>query len=349
MTVPGWSPAPLSLDTLLSPEWLSEALGAAVVGSEIVEQLVTVASKVRFRVDYAPGVAADRPRDLCVKGYFASESAAFSRIGEIEVRFYRDLAPMVLTDLGVEVPGCVYTGIDPETGHGIVIMRDLVADGCRFLTALSPYGVDRAAATLEALARLHHADPVSAAGGTDWLAPRLSGYMDYVTPERLAQQLADGRSSAFSPAVADEVRLRTAFRTLSAKAANRPECVVHGDAHAGNVYLTPDGRPGLIDWQVLQLGPWALDVAYHLGAVLDVADRQEHERSLLDHYLGVRHSLGDPVPTPDAAWDDYRDSLVYGFWMWAITQRVERPVIETFVTRLGSAVEYHESLDRLGA
>jgi hypothetical protein len=39
---------------------------------------------------------------------------------------------------------------------------------------------------------------------------------------------------------------------------------------------------------------------------------------------------------------------VYGYFMWGITQRVERPVLETFVARLGSAVQDHASFDRLG-
>jgi hypothetical protein len=40
--------------------------------------------------------------------------------------------------------------------------------------------------------------------------------------------------------------------------------------------------------------------------------------------------------------------MVYGYFMWAITQRVDRPIIETFVARLGAAVQDHESFDRLG-
>ena len=39
--------------------------------------------------------------------------------------------------------------------------------------------------------------------------------------------------------------------------------------------------------------------------------------------------------------DRYREALAYGYFMWAITRRVERRVIETFVARLGSGARRH--------
>jgi len=339
------SPAPLDPEVLLSPEWCSEMLGVPVVAVERVEEQVTIAAKVRFRVTYADGAADGRSDAFCVKGYFAPESAGFVDLGQLEVHFYETLAPA----LGLEVPECVYAAIDPETGHGLVVMRDLVAAGCRFLTPLSPYSVDQTAQTLAQLARLHHGRPEEIAGTVDWLAPRLGNYLQYVPEARLQELLDDGRSASFAPEIADARRLRTAFATVAERAAARPEHVIHGDSHAGNLYLTPDGRPGLVDWQVIQLGPWSLDVAYHIGAVLDPADREHSEADLVREYLDARRALGDDVPDFATAWDDYRDALVYGLYMWAITQRVLRPVLEEHVARLGRAVEFHDSLARLGA
>ena len=335
------SPAPLDLDVVCSPEWCSGILGAPVVEVERVEELVTIASKVRFRVTYDDGTT----DALCVKGYFSPDSAGFVDLGQLEVHFYESLAPA----MGLEVPECVHTGIDPGTGHGIIVMRDLVDAGCTFLTPLHPYTPDQTAATLGQLARLHHTDPRAIVGEVDWLAPRLAGYLAYVPEERLQALLDDGRSAPFAPEIADARRLRAAFTTVAERAAARPEHVVHGDSHAGNLYLTPDGRPGLVDWQVIQLGPWSLDVAYHIGAVLDPADRERSEADLVREYLEARRALGDDVPDFASAWDDYRDALVYGFYMWAITQRVARPVLEEHVARLGRAVEHHDSFARLGS
>jgi aminoglycoside phosphotransferase (APT) family kinase protein len=304
---------------------------------------VTIASKVRFRVDYN-GPAGDVPDALCVKGYFSEGSRSFASLGQVEVRFYRELAP----HLGLRVPRAVHAGIDPESGHGMVLMNDLVATGARFLTALSPYSVDDVARTLEQLARLHTAQVPQRNGADDWLAPRFRGYLAAVTEERLQELLDDGRAAAFAPENRSAARLREAFTALVACADTGPTCLIHGDAHAGNLYLDADDQPGLVDWQLVQRGPWQLDVAYHLVAVLDIADRERCEADLVAHYLDAVRAHGGAPPPFAEAWDAYREALAYGYYLWAITQRVERPVIDTFVMRLGSALEAHETLDRLG-
>ncbi len=342
------SPAPLDLGVVCSPEWLDAVLaprfpGVRVAGTTVVEELRTVATKVRFRVSYKDNPAG-APEALCVKGYFAphSEGAA---AGLVEARFYATTAPL----LPLRVPQCVHAGVDPQTDHGLVLMEDLVAGGCTFLTALSPYTADQTAATLEQIARLHTADPGPLrAQDTSFLAPRLEGYLGYVSEERLQTQLDDGRADGLPPELRRADRLRAGLRALAAHSAAHASTLVHGDAHAGNLYLDPSGEPGLIDWQVVQWGAWELDVAYHVAAVLDVEERQRRERDLLRHYLeSVRAHGGAPPPESDA-WDAYRRALVYGHFMWAITQRVARPILETFAHRLGSAVAAHESLERLG-
>lgn len=339
------SPAPLELEEVLSPAWLAGVLATrsgpvTVSGATVVEEQVTIASKIRFVAHTDRGEQA-----LCVKGYLSPQGRAFATLGQLEARFYTELAPL----LDLRRPGCVHAGIDPESGHGLVLMDDLVAQGCTFLTALSPYSVEQAAATLELLARLHslQVDRPEVRAMT-WLAPRLAGYLGAVTEERLGELLGDGRADGLDPALRDPARVRAALAKVARRAERRPESVVHGDAHAGNLYLGPDGAPGLVDWQVLQFGPWELDVAYHVAAVLEVPVRRSAERDLLAHYLEARRRLGSEVPGLEEAWDRYRAAAAYGYYMWAITQRVERPVVEAFVERLGSAVEDHESFERLG-
>ena len=343
------SAAPLTVDEVLSPPWLDTVLaprypGVRVGATAVTESLVTIASKVRFDVTYAANPTG-APDALCVKGYFAPESASFASLGQMEARFYSEVAPRV----DVNVPPCVHTGIDPDTGHGIVVMEDLVAGGATFLTPLSPYSVDQTAATLEQLARLHAAGRAGlTADDTDWLAPRLTGYLEYVTEDRLQSQLDDGRAGGVAPEIRRADRLRAGLGVLAEHSAAAAACLVHGDAHAGNLYLDATGAPGLIDWQVVQWGAWELDVAYHVGAVLDIADREAHEQALLAHYLDAVRAHGGAPPSPADAWDAYRGALVYGYFMWGITQRVARPVVETHVRRLAAAVQHHDSFDRLG-
>jgi aminoglycoside phosphotransferase (APT) family kinase protein len=118
--------------------------------------------------------------------------------------------------------------------------------------------------------------------------------------------------------------------------------LVHGDSHAGNIFQTQQG-PGLIDWQLLQRGGWAFDVAYHIAAVLPIEVAEREERALLGHYLLTAGGLGCELPDAEEAWLQYREALIYGYYLWAITRRVDPPIINLFVNRLGSALARHES------
>ena len=86
--------------------------------------------------------------------------------------------------------------------------------------------------------------------------------------------------------VPDEVRdsqqLYDVYSQLSRQVATEsPWCVVHGDSHIGNVFLHADGHPSFVDWQLVQRGPWYLDVGYHLSSCLTIEDRRAHERDLV--------------------------------------------------------------------
>jgi hypothetical protein len=106
--------------------------------------------------------------------------------------------------------------------------------------------------------------------------------------------------------------------------------------------MTADG-PGLNDWQNYQRGLWAVDVAYHIAAVLPVEVAEREERRLLDHYLDAVRRFGGHAPDAESAWATYRMSPVWGYYLWAITRSVDPPIIYEFVKRLGSAVVRHDS------
>ena len=73
-------------------------------------------------------------------------------LGEITTKANLDYNK-IARKISVRVPTCVNAPVDE--GFGVVVMRDLIADGARFCTALEPFDADRAAASLEQLARLH--------------------------------------------------------------------------------------------------------------------------------------------------------------------------------------------------
>src|SRR6202008_4235525 len=148
-----------------------------------------------------------------------------------------------------------------EARQSVLIMRDLIAGGGRFCSALEAFTADQAAESVAEIAKLHAASGLLA--DTPWVTPRIGslGRMPHMTAEIL-QGLLDGpRGDNLSPAVRNGARLIAGMQALGDKDATRPQFLVHGDAHAGNTFRTERGM-GLIDWQVLQRSGWAIDVAY---------------------------------------------------------------------------------------
>lgn len=338
------APAPRSLDEALSPAFLSGALGVPVDGVQVEETLVSVATKVRFRIDTEPGAH----RAYCLKGLMDPDPPPVPvRVTRSEASFYRDLAPRV----GVAVPACRYTGIDPVVGNGLIIMEDVVAAGGRFLTALEPYSVEQAHDSVDQLATLHAAHWGDVGfGHLGRLGNRLAELADAPlrTDAELQALLDDQRGDPLPPAVRDGARVNAAVRALAQRTSGLGETLVHGDTHAGNLYVR-EGRTFLIDWQLLQRAHWSIDVAYHLGAVLSVDMRRRAERELLNHYLDrlAAHGVSD-VPDRAAAWEHYRAAVAYGYSMWAVARKNPRPIIDEFCLRLGTAVDDLECFAALG-
>jgi len=339
---------PDTLAEVLDPAWLSEALGLRFPGVTVASVrpgpiVSRVSTNARFRVAYRGDVPAGLPEELCVKGYFAdcSEAAAASRTAGVpEVLFYRRLARAS----GVRTLDCVYADVDPVTHHGVVITGDVAAQGATFLDALSPYTADQVAESLEQYAILHGRTWGSARVDEPWLGPRLEATMRARGLPEISGNLGGPIGSRVPEGVRDPDRLLGAVRRLARLLPDaRSRCLLHGDAHVGNLYLDAAGRPCLVDWQLVQRGPWFIDVGYHLGCTMSPEERRRSEADLLAHYLDRLRAEGVDAP----AWEDARRSvalgLVYGFFLWAITLKVAPPITTVMLERLGSAVDDHEA------
>ena len=339
-------PLPRTLEQALDPAWLTEALapvskGARVTEVETVELLKTVATKVRFKARYENGETGN----YCLKAFLdlPPDAPATNPTSVREADFYNKIANKIT----VRVPTCVNAPV--ADGFGVVIMRDLIVDGARFCSALEPFDADRAARSLEQLARLHMSHKVLEPSERDWLPRQLHwlAQATYTGPAAL-QELMDGPRGEGLPARSRNAEVLIAgLKALAALDETRPAVLIHGDCHAGNIFETKDGA-GLIDWQLLQQGGWALDVVYHISAALPIELAEKEERNLLNHYLDCVRRLGGEVPDAEVAWRQYRESAVYGYYLWAITRKVDPPIIVAFNQRLGSAVTRHESYKLLG-
>jgi phosphotransferase family enzyme len=340
-------PVPDDLDTALTPQWLTAALQPRYPGLEVravargpvVERLSTNA---RFTIE-CDGPAAV-PRQLCIKGYFGDAGRAIRFVGEPEAGFYRDLADST----GVRTLTCVYADIDAVTRHGVVISEDVVAAGGEFLDGSSSYSAAQVATSLEEFARLHASTwNDSRLHEFSWLKPRMSAAVDAwgegPTLDIMAANLL-GPNGAHLPAGVRDARLLLAAHRSVGTAEVQNRCVIHGDAHVGNLFLDSYGRPGLVDWQLVQRGAWSTDVGYHIAATLPVNERRRTEGDLLKHYLGCLESHGVQGPPFSDAWSALGAGIVHGFFLWSITTKVDPAVIRVLLTRLGNAAADHDAL-----
>ncbi|CUU56693.1 Phosphotransferase enzyme family protein [Parafrankia irregularis] len=341
-------PVPGTLDEMLSPDWLTGALGARFPGIAVTavtpgSVISRIATNARFRIECADGVPAGLSPDLCGKGYFTEAGHAFRHAGIPEACFYRDVAARS----GVRTLRSVYADVDPRERQGVVITEDVIVEGAEFLDARSDYTPDQAAESLAQLATLH-ASTWGAAdlATTEWLAPRLTSYLQLRGVDDIRVNF-DGPIGAGVPAeVRDADRLVRAYRSLATLTAqdDEPWCVIHGDAHVGNVFLDGAGRPSFLDWQLVQRGPWYLDVGYHIASALTVSDRRRTERDLVAHYLDRLRAAGVEAPPDNAVWPGIGRGIIHGLYLWAITLKVDPAVTSLLLTRLGTAAADHDAL-----
>jgi phosphotransferase family enzyme len=340
---------PDTLEEAMSPDWLSAALGQRFRSIRVTSAtrgpiVSRVSTNARFRIACADPLPDGLPAHLCIKGYFSdcSESAVLSRAaGEPEALFYRELA----RTSRVRTLRAFYSDVDPVTHHGVVISGDVVEEGATFLDALSAFSPEQAARSLEQYAVLHGRTWESDQLTDARLAPRVEATLRARGVPEIRGNFDGPIGAAVPSEVRDPDRLVRVVRLLQGLLSSaEPHCLLHGDAHIGNLFLDATGSPCLVDWQLVQRGPWYLDVGYHIACAIGVEDRRRTERDLLEHYLARLGAEGGAVPTWDEAWRLIRVGMVYGFFLWAITLKVAPEITTAMLERLGAAVADHDAL-----
>lgn len=288
---------------------LSRVMGTTVKSVRVLRSDAGTSSRARLVL-----TGTDVPESVFVK--IAANSVAtrlmgeLGRLGDTEVRFYRQLAPQVNG-----VPYSYGAVFDGWTGRYLLVLEDLPAESCDFPDTLHPISTDRAALIVDLLADLHatfwNRLPRDGRGPLGWLytpsgdvTSLLTGSLMNASIQRLAGRtdlpVERGRF------IADN------YRAVATLIDAPPHTVMHGDAHPGNMYFH-GGKAGLLDWQAVRRGHPARELAYTLITSMTPEDRRAAQRELLDDYRRALAAAGGPDLDRDELWLRYRQGALYAY------------------------------------
>jgi Phosphotransferase enzyme family len=317
----------------VTAHWLTEALAATYPGVEVTSARIGnilwgTATKVPVQVEFnSVGQQAQLPASLIVKGGFSEHRHVLERCYDLEVRFYRDVLPL----LGINAPKAFFAAHDPANHQHIVVLEDLNLRDVSFCRVQQPLSYAQAAAHLDVLARMHARwwdSPVLEEGGElgylrvwDPLPPGEEGAYQWgqLQPQVWSHYMGLPRACAVPKLMHDREQMQRALLQLQAFDRLEPYCFLHGDYHLGNLYFDADGQPGTLDWQSFTKGPWSHDVTYFLVSALDIADRRKWDKALLSYYLErlAAHGVCSP-PSLETAWDAFRRQIIDGLYFWLV-------------------------------
>jgi Phosphotransferase enzyme family len=269
-----------------------------------------------------------------------------------EARFYSELQPLV----NMRVPNCYAAVHDDASGRGVVLLEDMNQAGATFPGCINPWSVDQMASGLDLLADLHSRSWERAWIYNDkigkFLTPgsALEDNFRYFTLEYIISCLEGPVGAVVPSAVRNAQQIYDAIWRLQPLYQCGPFCLLHGDAHPGNSFVTVNNEVGFLDWQVYVIGPWAHDFSYWLVGGLSIDDRRRFERELLERYLNRMSRNGVAGIDRNEAWDNYRRFIAYGYWIWVRVPPAQQPAGYNIAVseRFGAAMVDHHVFELLG-
>lgn len=232
-------------------------------------------------------------------------------LGNNECRFYRSIRP----GLNIAAPEIYH--INGDGTDFLLLLEDLAAEDCEFTDISSRCSLEQALAVATTLARLH---------GQFWQSPDFTQQLAWVPRYETDNKLrlmsliralsVDTAIKKYRDLVPDEVvaavpLIMEKYPALEKQWSLGPRTLVHGDSHIGNMYFQR-GELGLLDWQVLSYGQGMRDLAYFMVNSVPTDLRQQHQHSIIEHYLAVLNEHGGKLDF-DQAWQQYR---LHTFYTW---------------------------------
>lgn len=302
----------------ITPEWLTNALSRAGYETEVTDVAAKaigtgqMSQSIRVTPRYAGRT--DAPASMVIKVPGLSDAArAGGAAGAYpsEVRFYSALADSV----AIAVPGCHLAVVSDDGADFVLILDDMApaVQGDQIA------GCDRnaAAAAVTALAGL---------AGPRWCDPTLTEVEGLTRP---STDVAGFWAAVFAEATdtfvgrygdrlsADEIDvLAGAALRMERWMLARPERfgLIHGDFRLDNLLFDPidPGAVVTVDWQTVNIGLPARDLAYFCGNSLLTETRRSIERELVGTYHAALEAFGVTDYPEAACWDDYRFGHLQG-------------------------------------
>jgi thiamine kinase-like enzyme len=329
-------PRPISLDQVppspaaLTTEWLTAALCLGTPGARVEHFALGpkndgTSARRTLEVAYnAVGAQAGLPVHLFTKSSPTLLTRLVTTMANLlpaEHAFYSTIRP----ELDIEAPIGYYAAWDPKSNRSLFIIDDVTRTrGATTDTILTRhFSREQAEDAVDLLATLH---------ATYWDQPgltrRFAWLMDpYSWQQRINKLMMMDRNIIAGFERSEHVMPREisshkdnfieALLRSRHISADGPRTIVHSDVHAGNWYLTGDGRVGLFDWQCMLHGFGAQDIAYALIGNLTIEHRRSWERELVELY---RERLGErgvsKVPDSETLWLRYRQMVPHAMFMW---------------------------------
>jgi hypothetical protein len=253
---------------LLTPEWLGARLGRrveAVTAERIGMDRGFVGTVLRVHMIGDTGATSSVVAKL---GPDPSHAA--------EIGFYRRTA----VALKAPAPRCLYAGEGPD-GEPVLLLEDVQV--AREGDALAGATRDEAAAVLEAMAEFWtvRGDEPGLRDLRGWGSPPAQRQARY-RRNWLAQR------DILAAELPDDIRriaekLCTSLGSVVAALHSAPAHPLHADLHLDNVLFT-SGRPVVLDWGSICLGPPAIDIFAFLSGSLSPAAQQHHFADLVAEF-----------------------------------------------------------------
>lgn len=293
----------------LTPEWLTAALGrpvTAVTAEAVGTGQIGTVHRLRLTGD---GV----PQRLLAKLPAADPGARAMLAGAYrqEVRFYTEIAATV----AVRTPRCHHAEIHGDGADFVLLLEDLAP--ARQGDQIGGCPVAHAYPALTELAGLH--------------APRWcdATLLDIEGFSRNGPEEADTLRELYGPTTdifldrlgdrltaEDHDTVRACGEVIADWLVARPERfgLVHGDYRLDNLLFDDADPPQVtaVDWQTVNLGLPARDLAYFITTGLDPGIRRDAEQDLVAAYHRRLCELGVGGYTAADCWQDYRFAALQG-------------------------------------